>query len=111
MSKKRRKPGSSSKPKAREENRLAMFQDFHPAINDPQYVEKLRALYPDIECPEMILDLGYQVIYPGARLSEAKNPFVASKKPLPSVEVRDLTPLEIESLKREMKESAEKLKD
>jgi len=106
MSKKRRKPESSSKPKDSKESRLAMYQDFHPALGDPQYVEKLRMLYPGIECPELILDLGYQVIYPPVRLSEAKNPFETSKKPAPAVELRNLTPAEVESLLEDMKKAA-----
>ena len=46
------------------EMRMAMYQNLHPATDDPQYVEKMRALYPYLKCPEQMLDLGYQVIYP-----------------------------------------------
>jgi hypothetical protein len=57
-----------------------MFEDFHPDINDPQYVEKLRALYPDIPNPELILDLGYQVIYPVEPLPQSEKPSETSKE-------------------------------
>ena len=63
MSKKRKESEKSLKSKGSGESSLHMLQDFHAKIDDPEYVEKLRALYTDFPCPETIVDLGYQVIY------------------------------------------------
>ncbi len=56
-------PGHIPKNKKASKSRLSMYSDFHPDIDDPDYVEKLRRLYPDLENPEWILDLGHQAIY------------------------------------------------
>jgi hypothetical protein len=44
--------------------RLLMYEDFFPDFDDPQYIEKVRALYPDIPDPENWLDLGFETVYP-----------------------------------------------
>jgi hypothetical protein len=43
--------------------REPMWQDFHPFIEDPDYVKKLRKLYPGWKSPELTLDLGCQEIF------------------------------------------------
>jgi hypothetical protein len=100
MSKNQPESEENLKSKDGDESRLPMYQDFHPNIEDPQYVEKLRALYPDLPNPELMLDLGFQAIYSPCPPENLLQP---SAKPSRTSRTRNLTPSEIESLREDMK--------